>query len=57
MVYLPRTQVTLVLIGSSALFWGKRPSKIEVSWVLGTYVWLKSMVNVGKYTIPGCYGL
>ena len=33
----PRTQMTLVLLGISALFWEGRPSKREVIWVPGMY--------------------
>ena len=40
-VYIPRTQMTLILIGKGLVLEGW-PSKIGVSWVLGIYIpWVK----------------
>ena len=36
-IYLPRTQMILVLLEKGLVLEGFFPSKIEVSWVLGTY--------------------
>ena len=40
-IYIPGTQMTLVLIGKG-LFWGGWPSKIEVKWVLGIYIYIST---------------
>ena len=37
-IYIPRTQMTLVLIGKGLVLEGWVPSKIEVSWVLGIFI-------------------
>ena len=41
------------------LFFGGGEVKLPIQSMYGifTYVWLISMVNVGKYTIHGSYGL
>ena len=44
LVYIPRTQMTTVLVGSWALFCGSWPSKIEVNGVLGIYIYLAQNV-------------
>ena len=45
-----------ILIGSA---WEIRKNVIPIPSMYGiyTYIWLIFMVNVGKYTIHGCYGI
>ena len=39
-IYIPRTQMSLVLIGKGLVLWGGWHSKIEVIWVLGMYIYI-----------------
>ena len=46
-VYIPRTQMTLVLVRKGLVLRGW-PSKIEVSWVLGVYIYLHIDITAMK---------
>ena len=53
-IYTPRTQMTLVLIGQGLVLEGW-PSKIEVSWVLGIYIYIYLGSTYGSRSSLKCW--
>ena len=47
----------LFFLSTGRFFEAEHSHRIHVMYGIFTHIWLIFMVNVGKYTIHGCYGI